>query len=105
AWKGLGTAALLLGEAGAAIDCYQTVIRQTPNDRYAQLGLAEALVDADRLAEALDLAEPLADQAPDGWLIAAQVAEQRGQIAEFGALLRGTRERIEQGYEQLHRWD
>ena len=84
---GLGMVALLRGRPQAALDCFDQALEAEPANEAIQVSRAEALVDLDRVPEALRILEPLLKDTPDAWLVAASAAESVGDVATAAVLL------------------
>lgn len=83
----LATVRLLLGDAAAARELYERVLRDEPRHVEAQLGLAESRVDESAPAIALRVLEPLlAGDTPDAWALSCAAASALGDVATARAL-------------------
>jgi len=107
-WLGqvrLGTVLLLQGRPTEALAAYEASLAEAPSTEEAQLGAAEALLEAGRAPEALARLEPLlaSPARPDAALLAARVAEELGQLKDVQQLFALARSREKAGYLASHR--
>lgn len=95
---GLGHTLLLQGRAGEAARAFEEALRERPDVAEARLGLVGARLDAGDPAAALALAEPLLQEEPDGWVLAAAAARELGAEADARLLLARAGERSGRGF-------
>lgn len=99
----LGDVLLLAGRPREALVAFDDALREAPAEAAARLGRAEALLDGGGAGAALAELEPLLDDAPDGWLLAAAAAWALGAPADAALFLARARERAPRGFSALHR--
>ncbi|MBI4213668.1 MAG: tetratricopeptide repeat protein [Chloroflexi bacterium] len=81
--NGLGAIWLLRGDANAALQAFDVTLTEQPADAGAALGKAETLAAIGRGAEAAAILNSHLGKVPEAWVIAAKLAESRGQIGNL----------------------
>jgi tetratricopeptide (TPR) repeat protein len=99
----LGTVALLLGDAPAALAAFDRALAERADHAEARLGRAEALLACGRVADALAAAKPFLDDRPDGWVIAASAFVALGRADQARTLVLRATERADRGFVGRHR--
>ena len=105
-WAGstrLGAVLVALGRPAEAKAAFDEALEIQPEYREAKLGRVECLVDLGDPKAALEEVEPLLDERPDGWLLAAAAVESLGRLQHFELFLTRARERRPRGYLSPHR--
>ena len=78
--------------------CFETTLRERPDELEAKLGLAEALLGKGDARAAFSMLEPLMSQSsPDAWLLAARSAVALGAPSDALALLEQARVHADRG--------
>jgi tetratricopeptide (TPR) repeat protein len=99
----LATVLLLLSRPAEAREEFARAAASAPDPLEARLGEAEALLDAGRADEAGRALRPLLGPRPDGWILAAAAARERGQVVESATLLAEAGRRLAVGFVAPHR--
>ncbi len=99
----LGFSLLLAGDPAGALPAFEDAARADPTDPDARLGLAECRLTLGDPAAALKLCEPLLDERPDGWLLAACSAAALGARDDARVLLENAHRRASRGFASPHR--
>jgi hypothetical protein len=99
----LGTTLLRLGEPVAARPEFELAARQAPDPLEAQLGEAEAQLDAGDTNGAMRALVGLLGPWPDGWILAAAATLQAGDAATARILITGAGRRLGSGLLAPHR--
>lgn len=99
----VGAVMLALGRVDEAQEAFAAARSAQPEAREAALGVAECLLDKGETEAALAAVEPLLDDRPDGWLLAAAAAHALGLLDDLRVLLGRARERSARGYLSPHR--
>jgi glycosyltransferase involved in cell wall biosynthesis len=81
-WTRLGTVRLLLGQASGALQGFESALGLRPEELAPRLGKAEATLEAGQPLEALRQVEPLLQNTPDAWTIAAAAAQSLGRVQD-----------------------
>jgi cytochrome c-type biogenesis protein CcmH/NrfG len=102
-WIGLGEVLLATDRPVEARQAFDRALVDSPDHPGARLGVAESLLDTGQPAQALSFLEPLLDQAPDGWLLAASAAKALGAVEDARFLLVQARKRLVPGFRAPHR--
>jgi tetratricopeptide (TPR) repeat protein len=105
-WAGstrLGAVLVALGRPAAAKVAFDEALGMQPDYREAKIGRVECLLDLGDPKTALEEVEPLLDERPDGWLLAAGAFEALGHLQHFELFLTRARERRPRGYLSPHR--
>jgi glycosyltransferase involved in cell wall biosynthesis len=99
----LGETRLASGRAAEAAATFEGLLRDRPGDREVLLDLADARIDAGIPLRALEVLEPLLDDTPDGWLLAAAAAWALDQSADARLFFQRAVERASHGIESWYR--
>lgn len=94
----IGAVELALGRPAEARAAFTRALARRAGHREAALGLVECDLDVGRPEAALAAIEPLLDDRPDPWLLAAAAVEQLGMLRDFRTFLAKARERAPRGY-------
>ncbi len=99
----LGTMELLLGNAGQALEAFESALAQRGDEREAQLGRAEALIALGDPARALRLIESILGRSPDAWTLAAVAVDALGRREDCSLFARKARSLAREGFIAPHR--
>ncbi len=99
----IGSVLLALGHPEEALGAFEAALAQRSESREAALGRVEALLGAGELAVAARAVRPLLDERPDGYTLAALLAEAAGRLPELTSLVSAARERLSVGFVSPHR--
>jgi glycosyltransferase involved in cell wall biosynthesis len=105
-WYGatrLGTVQLQLGRPADALRAFEAVLEARPELRAARLGKAEATLALGSTVAALAQVEPLLDDGPDGWTLAASAASALGQMSDARLFVRRAQSLVAKGFIAPHR--
>lgn len=102
-WNGLAGVRLAEGRHAEALRCFERALLSHPGDRDARLGLAEVTVRRGDAQGALVVLEPLLDERPDGWVLAAMAARALGAHRDAEELLGRASDRLCRGFAAPHR--
>jgi tetratricopeptide (TPR) repeat protein len=86
-WIRVGTAFLLLGAPARALAAFNKAANSDMRSREARLGQVECLLALGQHTQAMQRVQPLLDDVPDGWVLAALGAESGGLMAQMTTLL------------------
>jgi tetratricopeptide (TPR) repeat protein len=86
-WLRVATAFLLLGAPARALAAYDKAAASDTRSREARLGQVECLLALGQHTSAMQRVQPLLDDAPDGWVLAALGAEGGGLMDQMGTLI------------------
>ncbi|HTN52172.1 MAG TPA: glycosyltransferase [Anaeromyxobacter sp.] len=103
AWTGVGHVLLWRGRAAEAGTAFRTALAEASDRPEPRLGEAEVLLEEGRPGEALPRLEPLLDDAPDGWALAAEAALALGAAADARGLAAAAEQRSGRGFRAPHR--
>lgn len=102
-WSGLGGVQLAADRYPEALRCFERALLAHPGDRDARLGLAEVTLHRRQPQGALVVLEPLLDERPDAWVLAAMAARALGASRDAEEMLRRAAERLGRGFASPHR--
>jgi glycosyltransferase involved in cell wall biosynthesis len=108
-WAGaarLGIVELLLGNPKAALTAFEEALATRPDDRSARLGRVEAMIDLGASSAALQVLQPLLDDAtPDAWTLAALAVGALGLPDDVRLFAGRAQSLLAKGFVASHRRD